>query len=454
MKSRLSHKFTLTMVTLAVGGIILTGLLTNLIFGWNFQRYLRASQEAQNQRIVETLESLYGEATSWIAVRHSTHYVGSTTGTQIRVFDPDGNLIVDSLPGMVQGMHGRRWERAQEERGNTYSYPININNNPVGTVEITHLGQQGLWSGDALLFRRTLNQTALLASMLVIVAAIFGGGMLSRYLTKRIEALTAAAETLGQGEFTARVPVEGDDELAALGDTMNRMASRLEEQSFLRKKLTGDIYHELRTPLTTVQSYLEAFMDNVLEANPENLQTVLDETHRLGQLVNDLQELTTAECMDKKVVLTELDLSVLIQKEARRALPLFKQKKLDLLVEEGESEKVALGDESLLSRVLANLIMNAYKYTPEGGRVLVSTYSSDDGVGFFVADNGVGISQEHLPYIFERFYRADPSRTRATGGSGIGLAIVWELVRAMGGRVFVESGPGTGSTFRVMLQKP
>jgi signal transduction histidine kinase len=454
MKSRLTHKLTLAMVTLAVGGIILTGLLTNLVLSWNFQRYLRTTQEAQNRRIVETLESLYSEATSWMAVRRSTQYVGSTTGTQIRVFDPDNQLVADSLPGMMQGMHGRRWERAQEERGNTYTYPLHINDRMVGTVEITHLGQQGLWSGEALVFRRTLNQTALLASLLVMVAAIVGGSILSRHLTKRFETLTSAADTLGRGEFATRVTVEGDDELAALGDTMNRMAARLEEQNTLRKKLSGDISHELRTPLTTVQSYLEAFIDGVMEPDSENLRAILDETHRLGRLVNDLQELTTAECGDRDMVLTEVDLYQLVKQETHRALPRFKQKQIALRMEGPEEERMVLGDESLLSRVLGNLIINAYKYTPEGGTVSVSTYSNDESAGFLVADNGIGIPQEHLPFIFERFYRVDPSRTRATGGSGIGLAIVRELVRTMGGSVDVESDLGVGTTFRVTLQKP
>ena len=170
----------------------ISGLLTNLLLGWNFQRYLRTTQEAQNQRIVETLESLYGEATSWMAVRSSTQYVGSTTGTQIRVFDPENNLVADSLPGMMQGMHGRRWQRAQEERGNTYTYPLNINDRMVGTVEITHLGQQGLWSGEALVFRRTLNQTALLASLLVMVAAIVVGSVLSRRLDRKSTRLNSS----------------------------------------------------------------------------------------------------------------------------------------------------------------------------------------------------------------------------------------------------------------------
>lgn len=453
MTTRISHRFTLAMVALALGGIILTGLFTNLTLVWNFNRFLRNTQEAQNIRILETLAELYGEATSWTEVRRSTWHVGNTTGTQIRVYDLDERLIADSLPGMMQGMHGRRWQNAQDERGNTFSYPLLVNNARIGSVEITHLGQQGLLGRDALLFRQSVNQAVILTSLAIMAAAIFAGSLLSRRLTGRLEKVTEAAEKLGRGKLDTRVAVDGDDELALLGETMNRMAERLDNQTTLRKKLTGDISHELRTPLTTIQSYIEAFLDGVLPADTQNLQAALDESHRLGRLVNDLQELTNAECRDRKITLRELDLNAFVKQETERARPLMRQKGIQLTFDPAGEKVTALAEDVLLSRVLGNLLVNAGKYTPEGGQVRVATFRRGDRAGFTVSDTGVGISAEHLPNIFERFYRADPSRTRATGGSGIGLAIVLELVQAMGGTVDVESEPGVGSTFLVMLQR-
>ncbi|MDW7652454.1 MAG: ATP-binding protein [Bacillota bacterium] len=454
MKNSLSRKITLSMVALAVGGILFTAILTNLVLGWNFQRYLRNVQEEQNRLIVETLAELYGEATSWMAVRRSTMHVGSTTGTQIRVFDNDGDLIADSLTGMTQGMHGRRWRNAQEQRGRTYQYPLFIDNQQIGTVEITHLGQEGLWTGEALVFRRTVQQSAILTGLIAILAAALVGSTLARRLTARLASLTGAAEKWGSGEFTTRVGEEGDDELALLGGAMNRMAGRLGEQSRLRKKLTGDISHELRTPLTTIQSYLEAFLDGVLAPDRENVSAVLDETHRLGRLVNDLQELTNAEYRAKDVELVVMDLADFTEREAERIRPLLQQKGIELELEKPQNPVGVLAEEGLLERVLGNLLVNAYKYTPEGGRVTVSVFDNGDRAGVSVTDTGIGISKEHLPHLFERFYRADPSRARATGGSGIGLAIVRELAEAMGASVDVQSEPEKGSTFRVILQKP
>ena len=453
MKKTLSGKITLAMVALAVGGILLTALLTNLALDWNFQRYLRSTQEEQNRLIVGTLSELYGEATSWAAVRRSTMHVGSTTGTQIRVFDNEGQLIADSLTGMMQGMQGHRWEEVQEERGYTYEYPLILQGQQVGVVEITYLGQQGLWTGEAVIFRRTVQQSALITGLVAILAAIVLGSLLSRRLTSQFASLTAAADKWGQGHFDVRVETSGEDEVARLGETMNRMASRLEDQSNLRKKLTGDISHELRTPLTTIRSYLEAFQDGVMEPDTQNIAALLDESHRLAHLVNDLQELTNAEYRSKGVVLTEIDINAFAAREAERIRPAMRQKDIRLSLLTEDKPVFVLADEALLGRVLRNLLINAQKYTHQSGNITVTVFDAGNRAGVAVADNGTGISKEHVPHIFERFYRADPSRTRATGGSGIGLAIVRELLESMGGLVDVESELGKGSTFRIFLQK-
>jgi two-component system, OmpR family, sensor histidine kinase BaeS len=455
MKNSLSRRITLAMVLLAVGGIVLTALLSSLALSWNFNRYLRQAQMEQNRLIMDTLAELYAEATSWSAIRRSTMHLGSTTGTQIRVFDNEGRLIADSLPAMMQGMQGRRWQQAQDQRGQSYEYPFFVRRERVGTVEITHLGQEGMWSGEAVVFRRTVRQSALLTGLAAILAAALAGAALSRRLTRRLGNLTTVAELWGHGRLDARAQVDGDDELAVLGETMNRMANRLEEQSNLRKKLTGDISHELRTPLTTIQSYLEAFQDQVLEPDERNIRAILDESHRLGHLVNDLQELTNSECRSRDAALTGVELRDFTAAEAERARPLFVQQGIRLETAALEGEPVTVqADPYLLGRVLVNLLVNALKYTPAGGQVTVGVFNEPGRAGVTVADTGIGIAPEHLPYIFERFYRADPSRARSTGGSGIGLAIVKELVEAMGGWVDVTSEPGQGSTFRVVLPRP
>ncbi|HZK23909.1 MAG TPA: ATP-binding protein [Oscillospiraceae bacterium] len=454
MKNSLSRRFTIAMIILAVGLILVFALVTQLALGWNFERYLDNVQEQQNRLILGTLADLYSESTSWQSIRLATLYVGNTTGAQIRVFDAHGDLIVDSLTGMMQRKHGRHWQNAQQAKGNTYSYPLVAGQTTVGTVEITHLGQEGLWTTEALVFQQTVQQSGLITGLLAAVAAIILAGLLARRLTARLQSLTETADKWGSGQIEARVEVDGEDELAVLGTTMNRMAAKIADQNALRRKLTGDISHELRTPLTTIQSYLEAFRDDVLPPDEENIAAVLEESTRLGSLVNDLQELANADFHTRNVTLKVLDFNELLQTEVERLKPLLQRKELDLQLELPAQTEYVRADETLLGRVLNNLLNNAYKYTPLGGVIKVTLFQQAAEVGLVVKDTGIGIAAEHLPYLFERFYRVDPSRARTTGGSGIGLAIVKELVEAMGGRVTVESEPGEGSSFSVYLPRP
>ncbi|MBT9158350.1 MAG: Alkaline phosphatase synthesis sensor protein PhoR [Firmicutes bacterium] len=183
-----------------------------------------------------------------------------------------------------------------------------------------------------------------------------------------------------------------------------------------------------------------------------NIAAVLEESGRLSHMVNDLQELSGAELAGKKVELLPIELGGFLAREADLARPLFVQKGIELALVRGKLPVVVAADEAMLLKVVRNLLSNAHKYTAAGGRVEILTFAGGEENGFLVRDNGVGMEAEHLPYIFERFYRADPSRTRGTGGSGIGLAIVQELVLGMGGRVEVESEPGRGSMFRVTFK--
>ena len=345
-----------------------------------------------------------------------------------------------------------RWRGGQELLGEAYSYPLQVAGVQVGQVEIASLGQLGIWSYEALDFRRAVFFATVLTSIVATVVAVYAGRAFSRRLTGRLDMLTLAAERLGAGDLEARASLGGDDELTMLGATLDKLADSLAMQQALRKKLTGDISHELRTPLATMQSYLEGFRDGVLEPDTYNLEAAIEESHRLARLMKDLQDLSAREYSQKGTTLRQIELGEFLAREALVARPQFTQKALTLLCEEPKAPVVVTADEELLSRIVRNLLSNAHKYTPEGGKVEISIFSAAGEAGFVVRDNGEGIASLHLPYIFERFYRVDSSRTRATGGSGIGLAIVHEAVQELGGRITVESEVGRGSAFRVTLR--
>jgi two-component system sensor histidine kinase BaeS len=283
-------------------------------------------------------------------------------------------------------------------------------------------------------------------ALLAVVAAVIA----SRRLLQPIGALTDAAHRMESGDLGERVEVGGGDELATLAGAFNAMAGSLEEQDRLRRTLTGDIAHELRTPLSNLRGYLEAIHDGVLEPTPELIGSLHEEAQQLQRLVDDLQDLASAEAGELRVETTPTELLPLldgvVQGHQRRA----EEAGVGLELHAGAPVIVDL-DPARVRQVIGNLIDNAIRHTPDGSRVDVEVALAGDHVLVAVADTGEGIPAEHLPHVFERFYRADTSRSRETGGSGLGLAIARELARAHGGDIEVESVPDAGSRFTVRL---
>ena len=256
---------------------------------------------------------------------------------------------------------------------------------------------------------------------------------------------------VGQGHLAERTRLAGSDELAYLGHEFNQMATNLERQEKLRVKLTNDMAHELRTPLTTIQAYLEAMDDGVVELSRENLALVLGETQRLGELLEGLQELGKLE---KPALKHEsVDVADTLGAVVASLGIVAEDKGLTLSLDHPKEPLRIQGDEDMLATAFRNVISNAIKYTLAGGSVVVCASASDSQVEIEIRDTGIGIEAQELPFIFERFYRTDASRSRETGGTGIGLAVTAEVIKGHGGRIEVQSEPGVGSTFTIYLPK-
>jgi histidine kinase len=238
------------------------------------------------------------------------------------------------------------------------------------------------------------------------------------------------------------------DELAMLALSFNQMAAKLERTEAMRRQLIGDVAHELRTPLTALKGSLEGLIDGVLPSNPATLGQLALEADRMGKLVNDLQELSRVEAgayeLNRQPLMIEESVAAVSNRLARQ----FEEKGVALELEIPADLPPVFADEDRLGQVLLNLIGNALQYTPGGGRVRVTASQADGEVQVSVEDSGIGIPPEHLPHVFDRFYRVDKSRSRAGGGSGIGLTITRYLVEAHGGRIWATSrGLGQGSAF-------
>lgn len=324
-------------------------------------------------------------------------------------------------------------------------------------------GMMGMMSGDHgmdslfLGFRSGVYDALKLAALAASVAAIAVGFLITRQIVAPVRALSQASRRIAAGRYNERVKLAGEDpndmdELGQLAQDFNHMAENLERTEALRRQLIGDVSHELRTPLTAIKGSLEALIDGVLPAEPETFEQIYQEADRLQRLVNDLQELSRVEAGAFKLDLQPLLLADIVKTTTIRLERQFAEKGVRLEIDIPSDLPGIMADADRLSQVLFNLVGNALQYTPSGGQVTVAARRQRDEVQVSVQDTGIGIAAEHLPHVFDRFYRADRSRARVSGGSGIGLTIAKHLVEAHGGRILAESlGEGMGSTFMFTL---
>ncbi len=302
-------------------------------------------------------------------------------------------------------------------------------------------------------FRAGFNEALFYAAFAATIVAVVLGIYLSRSVVAPIRAMSLVTERVAEGHYEERVQVHGEDELAQLATRFNQMAEKLNQVESMRRRLIGDVSHELRTPLTAIKGSMEGLMDGVLPATQETFQQIYSEADRLNRLVDDLQELSRVEAHAYELDLRPVDVSALMQTVTKRLSPQAESKRVLLELDLAPDLPRVLADEDRAVQVLTNLTGNALQYTPENGRVTIAARRVNTEVQISVRDTGIGISPEHLPHVFDRFYRVDKSRSRRLGGgSGIGLTIARALVEAHGGRLWAESaGEGQGSTFTFNL---
>jgi two-component system sensor histidine kinase BaeS len=275
---------------------------------------------------------------------------------------------------------------------------------------------------------------------------------LSRRLQRSIAELSAAASAVAEGHYDIRVaPPQLGDEFDDLAAAFNRMAERLQSVESTRRQLFGDLAHEIRTPVSVLEAYLEAVEDGVKTLDPQTIAMLREQTSRLVRFAADTTALAQAEEAHAAITPGWVDSRELLDGVSGAVADRYAAKNVDLRTQAGDTDRL-WADRQRLNQVLGNLLDNALRHTPPGGHVSLTAARARADVMFTVADDGEGIAAEHLPHIFERFYRADSARDRGRGGSGIGLAIVKALTEAHGGHISVASrGPGHGSTFTVVI---
>lgn len=340
--------------------------------------------------------------------------------------------------------------------------PIVVEGEVVGTVVQLRGAPVVTAAGSAFLER--VNTLLIVTAIGATLVALLLGVLLARTVTRPIRELTAAAYAVAHGELGRSVQVHSSDELGALATAFNQMSADLAQAQERRQQMTADIAHDLRTPVSIIQGHAEALQDGVLPPSDENFRLIHEEALRLNRMVEDLRTLSRAEAGELPLLKRAVAVGPWLQGLVEAQRPRATQRKITLETKI-EAEGTVTMDADRMAQVVNNLIDNALRHTPEGGKVVVGTRQvtapgqapphalprQGETMALFVQDTGSGIAPEDLPHLFERFYRGDKSRRRHEGGSGLGLAIARSIVAMHGGRIWAESVPGNGAVFVVAL---
>ena len=406
---------------------------------------MRNMQEAADATAEELAES-YEENGGWTGEEHVASSFYGTSMVAVQAYDLDGHLIAQNEDAEQAGP-----DTDSKESSHSVSSTIEVRGQTIGYVVAWPLGgtEQALTESDIEL-RNSMYGAMILASGIAVVISCLIGYLVANGVVSPIKKITQTAQEIKSGNLSARTNLVGTDEISQLGMTFDDMAQSIESDRELERRLTSDVAHELRTPLMAMQATIEAMADGVMPADAENLNMLDNEVVRLGKLVDAMLKLSRLENRSNPMNEQELDLGETLEELAFNQQMLMEESGLEFEYSY-EPEIMVMADPDLIKQATANLLSNAVRYTPAGGKVTMEVRRHNVMAQIIVQDTGIGMKQEDLKHIFSRFWRADSGRERSSGGLGIGLAIVKEIVDRHNGWVHVESEEGVGSTFTINI---
>lgn len=447
---------------LVLAAIFLISIVSNILISREFETYVEKQQKLEADDIAQNISSQYRlENGGWnIDYIHGMGMSVLDDGFLIKLYDKDENILWDAehhdmtlCHEVMQSITVLMQEKRPDLDGDfvTHRYDLKQSGVMIGYLDVSFYSPYHMSEND-FQFITTLNRILVAVGSVSLIGAVIMGILLANSIVKPVSKVVEITQKISDGDYDTRFK-EGirTKELHELAHAVNQMAESLEEQESMRKRLTSDVAHELRTPVANISSYMEMMIDGIMEPAPERLQSCYDELQRLSGLISDLERLRQVEnenlVLDKSDIdLRELSLTVMENFESQ-----LREKHLDGRVV-GDTSIVSV-DRDRMQQVITNLVSNAIKYSNDGGTVRVVIEDTKDSGIIHVEDSGIGIPQEDLKRIFERFYRTDKSRNRKTGGAGIGLTIVKTIVQAHKGKISAQSAEGKGSRFTVVLPK-
>lgn len=456
----LNFKVIVPSIAIIIITTLLTVFMSKFYFDKKFGDYIMVKNQNTVQNILIDLGEQYSEGKWNYQNLEKLSYDALDKGIIVALYDKENQEVIDIEKNSKDRCNKvmNFIKRSMEGKyGSTTSqfepvyYPLIKNGEKIGEVRVKFYGPI-FYMQNELVFLNMVNNLILSIGALLILAFTIIGFIISKSITKPINKLMTKAKYISNGDYDKKIDINTDIlEINGLINSINNLSQSIKEQESIRKRLTGDISHELKTPLTNIQSHLEAMIDGIWEPTEERLISVKEEAERLTSLVSDMQKLNKYDEYSMKIKKDVVNISDVICFVVFQFSNLAKSKKIKI---EYEKKDIQIScDKDKITQALVNILSNAIRYSNEGSTIVIEEKLKDDKLSISIEDQGLGISAEDLPYVFERFYRADKSRTRATGGTGIGLTIVKSIVSSHGGEVKVESELGKGSRFTIILPK-
>ena len=390
-------------------------------------------------------------------ITRNFYLLDGATGEVLASSDPDKSTRIAITPGILTAMRGEESYKGTR-RADYMDVAVPIVSTDGSSRFVVHI----IDNKQAVQSLNTQNITIILESVLIgFVISVIISLVVSKTLLSPIQGMTKAAEAMADGDFSRKITVESDDEIGILAETFNDMASQIEtmleelkKAEKLRREFVANVSHELRTPLTNIRSYAETISDDrgiPQETEEEFLRVIINESDRMTKIVQDLLELSRFDSGASELAVEEFSIERSLRDVyAAVALEARKREHEVNLELEWKLPKIH-GDRARIEQVLMNIISNALKYTPDGGRIEIFSGTSDDDVWVRIEDTGVGIPEDDLPRVFDRFYRVDKARSRESGGTGLGLSIAKEIVTKHGGDLAIRSTLGVGTSVTITL---
>ncbi len=462
MKQSLKTQLSTSILAIVLLTITIISFLANIFINRQFTEYIAKQQELKSQIITSSISQQYSAFTNQWNTEY-IHAIGMFAlyeGYIVKVYDQKEQILWDAqshdmnLCNQIMDEISTRMQVEYPQLDGEFTsidYPLENDGMRVGHVSVSYFGPFFMNEND-FRFLHSLNTILLSVGFISLLVSVIVGHILAKRVSQPILKTVEVTKQIADGRYGVRLEEESKTkELCLLEDSINHLAISLETMEKLRKQLTEDVAHELRTPITILQSYIEAMTEGIWEATPERLNSCYEEVARIGKLVGDLESLAKIEGENLKLNKQRLDLHAVIDKTVQSLEGEVINKKLEVSIHGPHIELRA--DHDRIRQIIVNLFTNAIKYSKEGSKITFELFETKDTAGFHIQDTGIGIPKEELPFIFERFYRADKSRNRTTGGTGIGLTIVKSIAEAHGGRVSVSSVMNEGSRFTIVLPK-